>query len=234
MDGPPLYAQYKVILEMLADRGYVAPPLKTPDEYELAFCARTDKNLLYVDRNKLTMQATHMDRTHTIRVLFHDNGLNKTGKKELESLVRRAGDNLKLIIVAPAFCKPTPQAAAILHQLSRTSSKTTVQWICEEELAINIVRATGRFTKRHRIDRESEVLTRRYVPPPATVRTSVTRHMPALDVDKDPVACYYGIGHGKSISRNGPSETAGRYTMHRVGAYSEEMPAAKSKVKTVV
>lgn len=222
MEDLPLYAQYKVMLQMLADRGYNVPELKTRAEYASKHCVNDS-----VDRMSLTMQVQHReDRDNTMRVIFYSNGTNKIGKKEALQVLGRIGNNRRLIVVAPAFCVPTSQAKEVLHTHSRGDPSTggiRIQWFTDEELAINVARDTSRTAKRRRL-RYDGPPNKAYVPPPRNVRKDTKRHVPLMDAEKDPIARYYGVAHGQCLSSNAASETAGRYTSHRVAMYTEELP----------
>ncbi len=220
---PPLYPQWCVVREMLADRGYVVP--HEVADYESTYCVKTPQGTIVL-RDALAMLCQHAATRESIMVLFYapPDSTGKVNVDVMRALVGRlTGDCKHLIIVTPAWSPLTPPAKAHVEEVNR-GRDLRVELFTEDELATNLTRHSrvGRAPLRGRPNVKR--VTSTYVaPPPYVARTpgAAGTHLPCVDAMLDPVARYHGLQRedapmGDALSIERASETAGKYVTHRV------------------
>ncbi len=212
-ENPPLYSVYCTVREMLSDRGYVVVPAahKTREQYTEDYCDEHG----HVNRARLEQLYMHSVARTRMRVLFYapfEGDDNKLGVKRAKPLIERAAgaDVDGAIVIVPASVSVSSTVRKLVAEVKQ---EFRLEWFTEEELGFNVGRRLKR-TRRVMADVDATLLRKVYVPP----ATGRKRYLPAVNAELDPMARYYGARDEQVLSTMAaPSETAGRYSTHRVG-----------------
>ncbi len=242
-ENPPLYLVRKNVIAMMAAREYIVEEEeKTREEYVRDFCYydpplpeedddsgevhHNHNRQLLVNKDLLTLSLVHKINRTPMRVFFFASPNNKFGKKQMQLLLDRMGENItRAVIVVPDGCLPTPPVRTMIDQMNRGSDDVFIQCFSEAELTTNRLGVS-------RIERKFRVLTVAEKRAFFARYGSNPQHYPFIAYD-DPLAKYLGLQRGDVLKCERGSETAGRYAKYQVCRYVEEMPkeAPNKKLK---
>lgn len=153
-----------------------------------------------VQRDQLKMRFVHQTERHKILVMFEKNA--RVGKKEIERLCERMGEDKRCILVLDGALSPPART-----QIEGMAPDVLIEVFSEDQLLVNITE--HRLVPHHQplTQAQKEAVLARY-------KVKDTQ-LPRMELN-DPIARYFGLQRGNVVKVTRSSETAGLYTTYRV------------------
>merc|ERR1711916_361671 len=199
--GDKLFRIHRTVIRMMRDRGYIIPPefdreVMTKDVFMQRYAGNDQGE---VQREQLKMRFVHQTERHKILVLFEKNP--KVGKKEIERLCERMGEDKRCVMILDGAMSPPARI-----QVENMAPEVLIEVFPEDQLLVNITE--HRLVPHHQplTQAQKEAVLARY-----KVKDS---QLPRMQLT-DPTARYFGLQRGDVVKITRSSETAGLYTTYR-------------------